>query len=295
MIKYNPKSWLHMIFALHKSDTLRMLWKEILYIGAFTLLIAFIVLHFFPNEVVLEKLIAVYSLVGFVISLLLIFRTNTAYDRWWEGRKKWGEMVNDTRNLSIKLAAILTTEEDRDFFARMIPNFVFAAKEHLRKGVKFNELELTAEEQGFIKFAAHQPLAISQLIYKRFHDLKKVGLISEQEFIILDKNCNKFMDSLGACERIKNTPIPFSYSLFIKKFIFIYVTTLPLAFVTIFGYFASFIATFIFYVLVSIEVLAEEIEDPFGKDDNDLPTDLLCDRIRLTTKEVFSNLKSNLG
>lgn len=276
-----------MIFALQKSDTLRMLWKEILYIGAFTLLITFVVLHFFPNAIILEKLISVYSLVGFVISLLLIFRTNTAYDRWWEGRKKWGEMVNDTRNLSVKLASIIQEKEDRDFFMRMIPNFVFSAKEHLRKGVKFNELELLDNELQSIKEKVHQPLAISQLIYQRLINLKKNGKISEEEFIILDKNCNKFMDSLGACERIRNTPIPFSYSLFIKKFIFIYVTTLPLAFVTIFGYFSAFIATFMFYVLVSIEVLAEEIEDPFGKDDNDLPTDLLCDRIRSTTKEVF--------
>ena len=276
-----------MIFALQKSDTLRMLWKEIIYIGVFTLFIAFVVLHFFPNAVILEKLITVYSLVGFVISLLLIFRTNTAYERWWEGRKKWGEMVNDTRNLSVKLASIISSQEDRDFFARMIPNFVFSAKEHLRSGVNFEELELLPYESDYIQQKVHQPLAISQLIYKRLIDLKNKGIISEQEFIILDKNCNKFMDSLGACERIRNTPIPFSYSLFIKKFIFIYVTTLPLAFVTIFGYFAALIATFIFYVLVSIEVLAEEIEDPFGKDDNDLPTDLLCDRIRSTTKEVF--------
>ena len=79
----------------------------------------------------------------------------------------------------------------------------------------------------------------------------------------------------GACERIKNTPIPFSYSLFIKKFIFIYVTTLPLAFAANFGYFSALIATYVFYVLVSMEVLAEEIEDPFGVDDNDLPTDEL--------------------
>ena len=276
-----------MIFALQKSDTLRMLWKEILYIGAFTLFITFVVLYFFPTAVILEKLISVYSLVGFVISLLLIFRTNTAYDRWWEGRKKWGEMVNDTRNLSVKLASIIQEKEDRDFFMRMIPNFVFSAKEHLRKGVKINELELLDNELQSIKEKVHQPLAISQLIYQRLINIKKNGKISEEEFIILDKNCNKFMDSLGACERIRNTPIPFSYSLFIKKFIFIYVTTLPLAFVTIFGYFSAFIATFMFYVLVSIEVLAEEIEDPFGKDDNDLPTDLLCDRIRSTTKEVF--------
>jgi putative membrane protein len=196
-------------------------------------------------------------------------------------------MVNDTRNLSVKLASIIQEKEDRDFFMRMIPNFVFSAKEHLRKGVKINELELLDNELQSIKEKVHQPLAISQLIYQRLINLKKNGKISEEEFIILDKNCNKFMDSLGACERIRNTPIPFSYSLFIKKFIFIYVTTLPLAFVTIFGYFSAFIATFMFYVLVSIEVLAEEIEDPFGKDDNDLPTDLLCDRIRSTTKEVF--------
>ena len=288
MINYNPKTWLHMIFGLHKSDTLRMLWKEIIYIGCFTLFITFLVLRFAPEAKFLEKLITVYSLVGFVISLLLIFRTNTAYDRWWEGRKKWGELVNDTRNLSIKLASTINSQEDRDFFVRMIPNFVFAAKEHLRRGVKFDELELLEKEIEFISSKSHKPLAITQLIYKRLLELKMKGIISEQEFIILDKNCNKFMDSLGACERIKNTPIPFSYSLFIKKFIFIYVTTLPLAFVTIFGYFSAFIATFVFYVLVSMEVLAEEIENPFGYDDNDLPTDLLAENIK---KSVYGILK----
>jgi putative membrane protein len=289
MINYNPKSWLHMIFAFHKSDTLRILWKQIIYISLFTLLIDFLVLQYAPNAVFLEKLVSVYSLIGFVISLLLIFRTNTAYDRWWEGRKKWGELVNDTRNLAIKLASIVEEQEDRDFFSRMIPNFVFAAKEHLRRGVKFEELELLDSEVGCITTKNHKPLAISQLIYKRLFALKKNGIITEEEFIVLDRNCNKLMDSLGGCERIKNTPIPFSYSLFIKKFIFIYVTTLPLAFVTIFGYFSAFIATFIFYVLVSIEVIAEEIEDPFGRDDNDLPTDMLCEKIRSTTKEVFLN------
>jgi ion channel-forming bestrophin family protein len=288
MINYNPKSWLHMIFALHKSDTLRMLWKEILYIGSFTLFIAFLDLSFFPSAVILEKLIAVYSLVGFVISLLLIFRTNTAYDRWWEGRKKWGELVNDSRNFSIKLASVLKEDQDRDFFRRMVPNFVFSAKEHLRNGVDFGELDLLPDEESFLKEKNHRALAISQLMYIRLTDLKAKGKISEIEFMILDQNCNNFMNCLGACERIKNTPIPFSYSLFIKKFIFIYVTTLPLAFVSIFGYFSALIATFVFYVLVSIEVLAEEIEDPFGTDDNDLPTDLLCEKIKGDTNEVFN-------
>lgn len=287
MINYNPKSWITLIFAFHRSDTFRMLWKEIIYIGIFTTALAYVGITYFPKALFLETLISVYSLIGFVISLLLVFRTNTAYDRWWEGRRKWGEMVNDSRNLAIKLSAVLSDEEDRTYFKRMIPNFVFAAKEHLRKGVLFEQLELTTEELEVLSRKNHVPLAISELMYKKLAELKKAGKISEEEYITFDKNINAFMDAVGACERIKNTPIPFSYSLFIKKFIFIYVTTLPLAFVIQFGYFSALIATFVFYVLVSMEVLAEEIEDPFGSDDNDLPTDTICERIRANVQEVL--------
>lgn len=280
MVNYNPKSWITLIFALHKSDTLRMLWKELLYMGGFTLLIAFAELYYFPNAFYLKELISVYSLIGFVISLLLVFRTNTAYDRWWEGRRKWGELVNDSRNLSLKLSALLNNEEDRDFFRRMIPNFVFAMKEHLRNGVLWEELQLSDEEIRFLEQKSHVPMAIAGLMYERVKQLNKKGLISGEEMLMLDRNLNGLMDACGACERIKNTPIPFSYSLFLKKFIFIYVLTLPLAFVNTFGYFSALIATFVFYVLVSMEVLAEEIEDPFGPDDNDLPTDELSVKIK---------------
>jgi ion channel-forming bestrophin family protein len=285
MVNYNPKSWVKLIFAFHKSDTFRILWKEIIYIGLFTLGVAWVEINYFPEAVFLEKLISVYSLIGFVISLLLVFRTNTAYDRWWEGRKKWGEIVNDTRNLSVKLSSLLHDPEDRVFFMRMIPNFVYAMKEQLRQGVDIDELELNKEEHDFLIDKVHIPTAIVGLMYDRIQQLKKRGLITESDQLILDKNLNPLLDSLGACERIKNTPIPFSYSLFLKKFIFIYVTTLPLAFVTIFGYYSALIATFVFYVLVSMEVLAEEIEDPFGSDDNDLPTDQLAERIKQIVQE----------
>ncbi len=287
MVNYNPKSWIALIFRIHKSDTLRMLWKELIYMGLFTLLITFIEIHYFPEAQNLDKLFQVYSLVGFVISLLLVFRTNTAYDRWWEGRRKWGELVNDTRNFSIKLNALLQRKEDKDFFIRMVPNFVFAMKEHLRSGVKWEELELSPEEITYLESKAHIPLGICSLMYKRLNELRAQGMLTEIEFLALDKNLNAFMDSCGACERIKNTPIPYSYSIFLKKFIFVYVVTMPLAFVTTFGYFSAIIATFVFYVLVSMEVLAEEIEDPFGPDDNDLPTDELSERIKATVNESF--------
>lgn len=287
MINYNPKSWITLIFSVHKSDTLRILWKELLYMGALTLLIAYIEIRYFPEAVFLEKLTVVYSLIGFVISLLLVFRTNTAYDRWWEGRRKWGELVNDTRNFAIKINSILEDQEDKIFFARMISNFTFSMKEHLRKGVIWEELRLNTDELAVLKEKNHVPLAIASMMFEKMHQLKLQGKISEAELIILDRNVNGFMDACGACERIRNTPIPFSYSLFLKKFIFIYVVTMPLAFVTVFSYFSSFIATFVFYVLVSMEVLAEEIEDPFGYDDNDLPTDSLSANIANAVTETL--------
>ena len=86
MIAYDPKNWLKLIFALKRSDTFRMLWKELIYIALLSIVIAFLEITFFPKAKALDNLISVYSLLGFVISLLLVFRTNTAYDRWWEGR-----------------------------------------------------------------------------------------------------------------------------------------------------------------------------------------------------------------
>jgi ion channel-forming bestrophin family protein len=289
MIKYNPKNWFKLIFALNKSDTMRMLWKEILYIGAFSAVLSYLIIEFASNTEPLNHLVAIYSLVGFVISLLLVFRTNTAYDRWWEGRKKWGSLVNDTRNLSIKLSSILKEKEDREFFQRAIPNFVFAAKEHLRKGVDFAELELSDDELKSLSKKKHVPNEITLRMYIKLQELKVSGKITELEYLAINGNLNALLDSLGACERIRNTPIPFSYSLFLKKFIFIYVTTIPLAFIPTFGYYSVIIAMFLFYVLVSMEVLAEEIEEPFGSDDNDLPTDQLCEKIRENVREIFAD------
>ncbi len=229
----------------------------------------------------------IYSLIGFVLSLLLVFRTNTAYDRWWEGRKKWGELVNNTRNLAIKIGSITDDAEIEQFFARMIPNYAFAMKEHLRDGVNLNELELTDEERAELEGKGHIPSHIAKLMYERLHKMKQDGQLTQEEFLSIDTNLKTFSDIIGACERIKNTPIPYSYSNFFKKFIFIYVTTVPLAFVDLFGYYSILIALFLFYVLVSMEILAEEIEDPFGDDDNDLPTQELSQKIRDNVQEML--------
>lgn len=288
MIKYDPKTWFRHIIAFQKSDTIIILWKELLYIALLTLGITYIEITYVEDTTILNELKTVYSLIGFVLSLLLVFRTNTAYDRWWEGRKKWGELVNNTRNLAIKVGAMTNDKEVERFFARMIPNYAIAMKNHLRDGVDLSELDLTEEEEKLLRRVDHKPSFIAKLMYEKFQWMKREKMITQEEFLSLDVNLKTFSDIIGACERIKNTPIPYSYSLFLKKFIFIYVTTLPIAFVGYFGYWTAFIAVFVFYVLVSLEILAEEIEDPFGKDDNDLPTDELSQKIKANVNEILT-------
>ena len=124
---------------------------------------------------------------------------------------------------------------------------------------------------------------------ERITKLFKEGVIDGDQLIILDKEIKGFTDIIGACERIKTTPIPYSYSMFIKKFLFVYSITLPLAFIGEFGYYSIGLVVLAFYFLMSVELIAEEIEDPFGKDINDLPLDILCGKIKNNIIEIFNS------
>ena len=239
MIKYNPKIWFKHIISFNHSDTINKLWKELIALGLFTLGIAYVEIEYIKNTEILKELMGVYKIIGFVLGLILVFRTNTAYDRWWEGRKKWGELVNNTRNLAIKISALTDDPQIRAYFKRMISNYVFAMKEHLREGVKLDELDLTEEEKREISQFEHKPNYIAQKMYAKLHAMKQSGELTEENYIVIDVNLKTLSDIIGACERIKNTPIPYSYSMFLKKFIFIYVITVPLAFVNAFGYYSS--------------------------------------------------------
>ena len=173
-----------------------------------------------------------HSLMGFAISMLLVVCTNTAYDRWWEGRKLWGALVNNSRNLATKLSAILKEDDknNRTFFGTIIPFFAYSLLNHRQqestKTALCNEDDhghiLSKIDQG-----KHIPNQVASQLFNRVYHLHQQGKINGDELIILNEELKSCNDLCGACERIRNTPIPFSYSGFIKKLIFIYVITLP--------------------------------------------------------------------
>ncbi|MGQ7855897.1 bestrophin family protein [Pedobacter sp. WC2501] len=285
MINYNPKDWSTFIFHIDKSDTFRKLWPLMLGVAIFSGLVAYAELNYFQLSKTsnVTNIGMMHSLLGFVLSLLLVFRTNTAYDRWWEGRKLLGSLTNVSRNLALKIKALKLTDEDVRFFEYGIPKYAFALKEHLREKMYFGKNSLLIEvEEG-----KHVPNQIAGSLTNRFYGLLEKGSISQEQFIVLSSDFNQFTDICGACERIKNTPIPFSYSAFIKKFIFVYVITLPFGWVFSLGYFVVPIVPFILYVLASLELIAEEIENPFGYDANDLPVDQICTNIEKHIGEIL--------
>lgn len=287
MVKYNPKDWITFIFRFHKADTFRKLFPMMIFIGLYSGVICYLEVEYWKlsDTSHVKNISIMHGMLGFVISLLLAYRTNTAYDRWWEGRKLWGSLVNNSRNLAIKLSAILKDEHDKKYLRFLIPTYASILSKHLSNEevgqILFEDVELQ------INLQKHKPNQVAQVLFQKINDLHQAGKISGEQLIILNAELQSFTDVCGACERIKNTPIPYSYSAFIKKFIFFYVMTLPFGYVFNLGYYVIPVVVFIFYVLASLELIAEEIEDPFGNDENDLPTGKIAENIKRHVEEIL--------
>lgn len=287
MIAYNNKDWYGFIFSLHKADTVRRLYPLMITIAFYSLGIAYLEIDYLKlyDHHYIKNLTITHSILGFVISLLLAYRTNTAYDRWWEGRKLWGELVNHSRNFAIKISTMVSDKATRDYFKVMIPNYAAALNLHLKN----IPIQLHPKEIGplDVDYTKHTPNQIALLLFQKINELYKQGTITGEQLRILAENCQALTNICGACERIKNTPIPYSYSIFTKKFIFFFVMTLPFGYVSSLGYFVVPLVVFIFYVLASLELISEEIEDPFGFDANDLPTERIANQIRVHVGEII--------
>lgn len=293
---YNPKDWIKAIFSFNKSDTLRKLWPLLIGIGLYSVAIAYIEQNYFDisskENTWVKSIPIMHSLLGFVISMLLVFRTNTAYDRWWEGRKQWGELVNNSRNLSLKLNAMLNpnNKHSRNFFQKAIPLYAKTLKHHLRS--ENTRLMLEDHSEAFpdrpIDVNKHLPNQVANMLFQHVGELYRKEQINNEQWLILNNELSAFTNICGACERIKNTPIPYSYSSFIKKFLVLYVMSLPFGYIAMLGYWVALVVMLVAYVLLSLEVIAEEIEDPFGNDPNDLPMEVMASNIKKHIEEIFN-------
>lgn len=290
MIVYQPnKNFFRDISMLAKSWTMIKIMRAILLIGGYTIVVC-VPLEYFDLAESLRIETSLFSFLGIVLSILLVFRTNSAYDRWWEGRKQWGALVNNCRNLAIGVHAAFPSDDtaSRKAMAAHIANFCIAFKEHLRQGTKLEELvHVSPEVMAEYKTKTHVPNWISFQIQFLLENAHKAGVLTDAQHINLRVNANSLLDILGACERIKKTPIPFSYAVYIKLFIIAYSVLLPFALVAEYSYWTVPIVMLVFFAFIGLELMAEEIEEPFGLDCNDLPTGSIAHTIKNNVYEIL--------
>ncbi len=222
----------------------------------------------------------VYSILGLALGLLLVFRTNSAYERWWEGRRLLGVLTNNARALALRMTSMSSKKDEQTELARHLVVFVQGFRAYLRD-------ESMSEHTPFLRDDERQELAKKQhqlnfwakKLYQYVNYLKNEGRFGETLLFVFDGHVNAFYDVIGGCERIKRTPIPLAYSIHLRQFLYLYLFSLPFTMLHEMGYWSIPVNALVFYALSGLKKIGEEIEDPFGRDINDLPLDLICESI----------------
>lgn len=230
-----------------------------------------------------------------VLGLLLVFRTNTAYDRFWEGRKAWGTMINTTRNLSrnIWVAVAENKPEDRQekiITLRLIVAFSVAMKLHLRQEKINEELAELIPSLWYekLKTMNHPTLEIAFWINDYLQEQHQKNNLNTYQLTSTLQSLDILVNMLGVCERILRTPIPLAYSIHLKQLVLIYCLTLPLEFVDELSWYTAPVVGLISFTIFGIEEIGREIENPFGYDANDLPLDQICHTMRHNIEDLIT-------
>lgn len=263
--------------------------RVLLAVLAYTLFVIWWDEHLFPTKKLTEITSVLYSSAG--MGLLLAFRTNSAYERWWEARKLWGQLVNDIRNLSIKTKQFVPiVDPRRNQMAGFFIQYPQVLRDHLRGHLKVKAIELDGAE---ITSHGHVPMQVADTIYRRIADLHKEGVIDGFTMMQMDVHAKALMDICGSCERILKSPIAGSYKFMIWLGITIYLGLLPWLLVPNFGFLTVVLVIISAYFVLGIEILAEEVERPFGLGANDLPLDAICLTIRDSVQSLLNVQESS--
>ncbi|MCT7967408.1 hypothetical protein NG799_13795 [Laspinema sp. D1] len=281
---------MHLIFQL-KGSVIPSILVPVLCSGLFGLIVSVLYRFGYPVSLpVLEGLVPTI-----VLGLLLVFRTNTAYDRFWEGRKAWGNLVNCLRNFSRQILVAIDENHPEDAtekanHLRLLVAFAVATKLHLRNEPINDELQdlVSPEQYQKLKKMNHPPLEIAFWLGDYLQKQYRLNKLDIYQLTTMLKLLDTMVDTLGASERILKTPMPVAYAIHLKQLLLIYCLALPFQIVSHLDLWTGLIAALISFTLLGIEQIAIEIENPFGYDSNDLPLDTICAAMRVNIEDLIS-------
>src|SRR3954470_4504571 len=288
MINRKNENWFRMLFIWHGS-VLPQLLPRLLLLFLLSVVIVYSKGRLFHYKIPLSP--APFTLFGIALALFLGFRNSASYERFWEGRKLWGALLNNTRSLARQVTSLsnyaVNSEEVFNFIQYLIA-FAFALKHQLRKTDPSVDLRsrLPAELYDQIIQKRFKPVILMAEMAMWVKAAREKGKIDSNGQIAIDENLNRLSDIIGGCERIDSTPIPYSYGVLLHRTVYIYCFLLPFGFVDSLGWFTPVLVTFIAYTFVALEAIADEIENPFGTKPNDLPLNAICRTIEATLLEM---------
>ncbi len=239
-----------------------------------------------------------FQLVGLALSIFLGFRNNACYDRWWEARKLWGALVNTSRDLARQVLAHVDAPGDqaeieawqRDALYRIIA-FVYALKAHLRQHPVLDEVApfLPAAEVERLRGTKNVPYAIVVGFSERLTEIRRRGWVHPYHVGLLDESVTKLIDILGACERIKKTPVPLSYTVLTHRLVAAYCFALPFGIVHDVGPLTPVVVGFVGFAFLGLDSVGTQLEDPFEEDPNDLPLAALSRTIEIDVRQLLGD------
>ncbi|SFD75582.1 bestrophin family protein [Massilia yuzhufengensis] len=242
-----------------------------------------------------------FTLIGLPLAIFLGFRNNSAYDRFWEGRKLWGELVLRSRNLARQCASLIDGAEPahirngmQDVRVRMVLRaiaFSHALRDLLRNlpTDAATARLLPAGEFARMAQASNQPDFLMQQMGQDLRQSLKEGRIEACLAANIDATLSAMTAAAASCERIKNTPIPFSYTLLLHRTAYLYCFLLPFGLVDTIGFMTPLVVAIVAYTFFGLDALGDELEEPFGVEHNDLPLDAICRAIEIDLRTALGD------
>lgn len=273
------RTWVSHLFLFYKERVFRKLVPIIIVIIIYAILIG---LFFHDSDS--YSLGQFHLIFSFILTIIIGFRVNTSYGRWWEGRTLWGGITNNCRNLSLKFEVYFGFKNHPDFY-NLISKLPIIIKANLRKDKQLLKNEL--HSLGFKERNTQQPvLLVIQQMYSIINKLRDGTRERVEQCTLLDNHLANVLDMAGGCERIANTRVPPAVAFFVKQALLFYTLMFPFGWVDTFGVFIIPMMVMIIYVLLGLEILSEELEDPFNIRDNSLNLDVIARNIQLNIAQI---------
>ena len=287
MIIRQKENWIRMLF-IWRGSVLPQILPQL-----FLLLLLCIAVVFFRGEIFRFKIQlnpAPFTLFGIALAIFFGFRNNVSFDRFWEGRKLWGSLLNTTRSLTRQAQSNTSGASPTDilYFVDLLIAFTYACKHQLRHTDAEADLQRTCglEVAGRLRGTRYKPAMLLAELGNWLKQQRAAGHLDSMLALGFEQNLNELSIIIGGCERIASTPVPYTYKVLLHRTVYIYCFLLPFGLVDTLGWMMPVIVTFIAYTFIALEAIADELEEPFGIEPNDLALNSLCKMIENTLREM---------